>query len=139
MPREGRHFTNRPSELRGYARIPEVPLRLPQNTKPEEKYPEHQKLQAVHDKSQEMGSFIEWLRNTKKFVFAQWLDVEYEDEDPFTGKKSKHTNNELVPQALHIEETLAEYFGIDLKKLEQEKQTMLEEMRQINKETQTQS
>jgi len=60
------------------------------------------------------------------------MDVEYEDEDIFTEEKTKHTCNELVPQPLCIEKTLAEYFGIDLKKLEQEKRAMLEEFRQQN-------
>ena len=88
-------------------------------------YPEHEKLQAVKDKSQAIGEFIEWLQGTKGFRLAKWMKVpdEYaEDEE----------TDALLPQSIDINMLLAEYFEIDLKQLEKEKQSMLEEMRKQN-------
>ena len=94
-------------------------------------YPEHEKLQKVVDKSQEIGNFIEWIRSTKAFHFAKYVAVEYEDTDRF-NKPKKCTVNELHVQPYDINALLAEYFGIDANKLEQEKCAMLEELRKAN-------
>jgi len=77
-------------------------------------YPEHEKLDKVEDKSQVIGEFLDWLRSTRIFLCRY-------------GKRE-------IPYPIGetIEEILAAYFGIDLEKLEQEKQAMLEEMRKAN-------
>ena len=38
----------------------------------ESKYPEHEKLSAISDKSQACGEFIEWLGYEKGIVLAKW-------------------------------------------------------------------
>ena len=98
-------------------------------------YPEHEKLQAIKEKSQAIGEFIEWLHNNKKVIFSKYFRFfkgtynevsegeEVDEEDVFES---------LMPSPLRIEETLAEYFDIDLKKLEEEKRAMLETLRQAN-------
>jgi len=73
------------------------------------KYPEHEKLQEIADQSQTIGEFLE----CNGYVLCQ-----YEEEI-----------DEFVPHRNSIEQILAEYFGIDLKKIDQEKRQMLEEMR----------
>jgi len=93
-------------------------------------YPEHMKLKAVQEKSQAIGEFLEWLSSEKQIHMAKWLDVEYTDIDPFSDKETKYTVNELVIQPLNINEILAEYYGIDLKKIEAEKCAMLDSLRQ---------
>lgn len=74
-------------------------------------YPEHDKLKSVKDKSQAIGEFLEWLQHEREPIVCiadttGWIPV---------------TN-----------EILAEYFEIDLEKLELEKQEMLQEQRKIN-------
>jgi len=75
-------------------------------------YPEHEKLEKVKETSQSIGEFLEWLYYEKRIHFARYskYDVSY--------RVSLNTN-----------ELLAEYFGIDLTVLEQEKRQMLEELR----------
>jgi hypothetical protein len=74
-------------------------------------YPEHEKLHAVKDKSQAIGEFLEWLGG--RYVFANYRkDSEW-----------------LRPENLNIQRELAEYFEIDLDKIEEEKQAILAEVR----------
>lgn len=74
------------------------------------KYPEHQKLKAVKDKSQAIGEFLDWL--SEQGIYLCKLQQE-----------------EYMPHYYRINGLLAEYFGIDENKLEAEKRTMLEECR----------
>lgn len=78
------------------------------------KYPEHEKLQKVKDESQAQGEFLEWLREQGVWLCRM-------DEDGL-----------LYPTYTRIEDFLAEYHGIDLKVIEQEKREMLEEFREMN-------
>lgn len=78
----------------------------------EPKHPEHLKLKAVKDRTQCVGDFLEWLDETK-------------------GLRLTYRQNDL-PFAGNFNDLLAEYFEIDLKKLEAEKREMLEEQRAIN-------
>lgn len=64
-------------------------------------YPEHDKLIKIADKSQAIGEFMSWLEDEKGFVISDTVDL------------------------------LAEYFEIDLKKIEEEKNTMIEELRSM--------
>ena len=74
-------------------------------------YPEHEKLKALDGASQTTGLFLDWLMG--KYVLAQWVD---------TGRREE----ELLPARCSIQDLLAEYFGIDQTKLENEKRAMLE-------------
>jgi len=76
-------------------------------------YPEHDKLSAVRERSQAIGEFIEWLPS-KGLHLAEFV----EDSDPL---------NDGVLMLAHrpIVELLAEFFEIDLNKIEQEKRAML--------------
>lgn len=73
-------------------------------------YPEHEKMRLVSDKSQIIGEFLDHM---------PWTLAEWEGDN-------------LVPVWKTINQLLAEYFGIDLELIEQEKQQMLEFQRQIN-------
>lgn len=75
-------------------------------------YPEHEKLHNIKDQSQIIGDFLENLPNG--LVLARWGGFEH--DDLFLAHK-------------RTEEVLADYFGIDLDKIEQEKRAMLEELR----------
>lgn len=71
-------------------------------------YPECEKLLAVRDKSSAISEFLEWCEENS-IVLRQWR------------------NDEFCPEMLgrSHEELLAEYFGIDLKKVEVERREML--------------
>lgn len=77
----------------------------------EGEYPEHDKLQLIADKSQAIGEFLEWLQEEKQLVICQSADEHY------------------YPHFVRKEELLADFFEIDLKKLDDEKRAMLKEYR----------
>ncbi|MDA4133857.1 MAG: hypothetical protein OK454_12150 [Thaumarchaeota archaeon] len=75
-----------------------------------EKYPEHEKLKGVQEESQAIGEFL--------------------DLGPYT--LCEHYTIHWIPVRKSIPEILADYFEIDLKKIEAEKRAMLDEMRAAN-------
>ena len=77
----------------------------------EEKYPELDKIAKNKEESQSIGAFLDWLQTDKKIIFCKW------DE-----KVSQH---HPTPDYTSIEKLLAEYFGVDLKKAEKERQEIL--------------
>ena len=78
-----------------------------------EHYPEHEKLKEVRHKSQAIYDFLEWAREKDIYLVQSFYD---EDEGvPFEG----------APQQ-PVQQLLAEFFEIDLMKLEEEKQRMLD-------------
>ena len=90
-------------------------------------YPEHEKLKKVSDQSQTIGEFIDWLQNEAHYVIGQY-------------KTSKGDREILYPvHALYVrsglctDKLLAQYFDIDLQKIEEEKRHMLKEIRDANK------
>lgn len=78
------------------------------------KYPECEKLQAVSEKSQCISEFIEWLETTKNVQLSQNVDDYYRWLD--------------TP----IDQLTAEFFNIDLNKVERERKHMLERCRIMN-------
>lgn len=80
----------------------------------EPRYLEHEKLRAIVDKSQAIGEFVEWLEYEKQIHLC-----EYVDRDLF------HTRTSM-------RDLLAEFFGIDQKKIDAEKDAMLEQQRKLN-------
>lgn len=78
--------------------------------------PECDKLSKVKDKSQIIGEFLEWLicGNTPYMVC---------EEDRF---------EDFHPMKLSINGLLAEYFNVDLDKVEAEKQEILNKIRALN-------
>ena len=83
------------------------------------KYPEHEKLHQVKDKSQAIGEFLDWLGNERE-PRAQLCElVKSEDTEDY----------EFTPIVKNIQMILAEYFKIDLEKLEKEKRDILDDFR----------
>lgn len=78
------------------------------------KYPEHEKLKLIKDQSQIIGEFLAWLQYKKKISLCT---IE---------------NDDYVGYYKRIEEILANYFDIDLNKIEKEKMEMLNEIRNAN-------
>jgi len=77
-------------------------------------YPEHEKMKTVQENSQIIGEFLEWL-SSKNLSLCKW-------QDGVTGEG-------YYAYHFSIEELLAEFFNIDLKKVEEEKKSMLESIR----------
>lgn len=107
----------------------------------DERYPEHAKLDRVKEQSQGIFDFLEWAED-KGYVFGQELPTEPltvgEDSDSFDRYAASLGNiaqdstffRQAGETALH--RLLAEHFDIDLKKLDAEKQQMLDDIRAMN-------
>lgn len=80
------------------------------------KYPECEKLREVHSQSQVIGQFLDWLQHEKRISLA-----EYDEYDRLQWAAKKN------------EDLLAEFFDIDLKKVEEERRAILDELRKANK------
>lgn len=76
-------------------------------------YPEHEKLKEIQDQSQIIGEFLEWLNYEKEYSLCE-CENKYDRWQPISENHQK---------------LLAQFFNIDLDKLEQEKRKMLEELR----------
>jgi hypothetical protein len=80
-------------------------------------YPEHDKLQAVADQSEIIGTFLE----ESSFILAEYRDAEGFAESP------------LLPVQRSTQQVLADYFKIDLPELGREKVRMLDAQRELNR------
>ena len=80
-------------------------------------YSEHEKLKKVSEKSQAIGDFVNWLSLKKEIMFAKYHKTEKGTYENFPK-----------PVCVNIEKYLAEFFEINLDKLEEEKRKILEEM-----------
>ena len=91
-------------------------------------YPEHDKLELISGKSQAIYDFLEWLMGEKGLSLGEWVEVE-----SLTGRKLQNRNGEpimrFMPAARDKRKLLAEFFELDLNKIEDEKRAMLDEMR----------
>lgn len=76
----------------------------------ESHYPEHEKLKDVEDQSQAIYDFLDWAEEEH--------GVRLQDHDGFTPRPPLKT-------------LLAEFFEIDLTKLEEEKDQMLADLRAL--------
>lgn len=76
-------------------------------------YPEHEKLKEVQDQSQVIGEFLEWLNYERKYSLCE-NEIRYDS---------------WLPVSENHQELLAQYFNINLDKLEQEKRQMLESLK----------
>ncbi|GAH25145.1 unnamed protein product [marine sediment metagenome] len=100
---------------------------------------ELEKLESVSKKSQAIGEFLEWLFGTKNYHIAKYLtEEEYESEDNVCWvdglyekqqfKRHEIGKEELMPIYVDIEKLLAEFFEIDLVKVEKERRETLEKL-----------
>jgi len=102
---------------------------------------ELEKLEVVRDNSQAIGEFLEWIFNTKNYHLAKYLtEEEYEREDNVyyvdglyeknRFKRHEFGKEELIPVSIDIEKLLAEYFKINLTKVEEERREIMENIRE---------
>ena len=105
------------------------------------KYPECDKLAEAKEESQSIGYFLEWLLHDKGYEVCEFKES-YEDtvldhhgEYSITVKlaTTRDYPDDLIEEdgaylrvGTRIEDFLAEYFNIDMKKVEEERRAMLE-------------
>ena len=75
--------------------------------------PECEKMAAVQKESRELSNFVDWLRE-------QGYEICEENESENRPYDRLRKSNEQL---------FADYFGIDLKKVEEERRALLEEIR----------
>lgn len=80
---------------------------------PDERWPEHIKLTAISDQSQACYDFIDWLETEKGYRLC------YVPRNSNTHEPIQHSMRGL----------LAEFFEIDMDKVEAEKRAMIEALR----------
>ena len=86
------------------------------------KTPELDKIQAIVEKSQAIGEFLEWLGSEKEIVLSEW-----------TGSDCDECGEEtLMNMTMSKEQLLADFFGIDLVAAEKERAAILEQIRKEN-------
>lgn len=88
-------------------------------------YPEHEKMRSVMDRSRTIGDFLDWLRDEKGVSLCKWQDTIRHGPDDYTPAGFYRINK-------RTENLLAEFFEIDLGKVEDEKRAMLRRMEQDN-------
>jgi hypothetical protein len=91
-------------------------------------YPEHDKLEEVASRSQSCGEMLDWLKHEKGLVLAEWVTPTWK-ELGYQHEPRLPIEPRLVPAAFNVRKLLAEFFGIDEGKLEEEKRAMLDAMR----------
>jgi hypothetical protein len=99
------------TESADHIRLLEAALMIRGTWKPEPQYPEHKKMKAIAQTSQAQGDFIDWLHE-KGITLAS-----YGEDD------------RLHPIMTRTEALLAEFHGIDLITMDEEKHAMLTELR----------
>ena len=101
-------------------------------------YPEHEKLKVIADTSQAIGEFLDWLQAERKISLTEWR--EWEEEKPQFMATHQGVGSlddtvmvkrkEYVPIYTSISKLLAEFFKIDLNKIEEEKRAMIKMLRE---------
>jgi septum formation topological specificity factor MinE len=92
-------------------------------------YPECDRMNAVKEKSQVIGEFIEWLQS------SQEVTEEHESIILAHYPRSRISSDPRLQRFQYtIEELLAKYFNIDLDKVEKEKRAILEALRKTREE-----
>ena len=93
--------------------------------------PELDKMSAAQSKSQAIGGFLEWLGEKGMLICRSATKADERDDE---GEHTDVKGGDLLPVYKSIEDMLAEYFEIDLKKAEAERRAILDELRRQNEE-----
>jgi hypothetical protein len=92
-------------------------------------YPEHDKLRIVADRSQEIGTFLDWLMDDQGYELAVRHAHVQDCRDSDGSSLCAAQDGELLPANIPIRVLLARYFDINEERLEDEKRAMLDELR----------
>ena len=78
--------------------------------------PELDRIAKVHDQSEIIGQFLEWLQDASHYAIGEWIS-------------ERNVQDSFVPAHPDINRLLAEYYDIDLDKVDQERKQILDEIR----------
>lgn len=107
-------------------------------------YPEHDRLSAVAERSQEIGEFVEWLQIHGVHLMSWRALRDYrscircDDGTRMSGRPCTYCEGtgrvpiereQWVQDSRSITQLLADYFAIDLDQIEVEKRAMLDALR----------
>jgi hypothetical protein len=86
-------------------------------------YPEHDKMRDAIDNgaSEKVQEFIDWLYDHKQWTVAEFQEHEH-----------RRFGEVLVPVSLTREQIMADFYSIDLRKVDDEKRIMLTTIRTEN-------
>ena len=94
--------------------------------------PECNKMLKVRENSQAIGEFIEWLRTEKHYEITETITYTETREHLMSDKTYEVTLERTVPIKQSIERLLAEYFDIDLDKVELERREILKDLQKAS-------
>lgn len=123
-----------------------------------EKYPESAKLLAVSEESQTIGAFLDQMAQSKGAYLTAWVERDTEEfcggtmyngcdegnQLDINGKRTGRNCRKCEGRGTYthhfegfervgtIESVLSDYYGIDQRKLEEERRAMLDSMREAN-------
>lgn len=89
-------------------------------------YPELEKLRQVSDESRAISGFLEWAES-KGYRLVKTVTTEVVD-----WRGSTTTEEDEVPA--NVDQALADYFGIDMDKVEAERRELLDRLRRAQAE-----
>jgi hypothetical protein len=103
-------------------------------------YPELEKMRKVQQKSQLIGEFLDWLNYEKKVQLGRFHEHTEDcydgwDEDDDDIRICGMGEGELMLLNTSYENLLAEFFDIDLKKVDKERRALLDEIRKEAEES----
>jgi len=105
------------------------------------KTPELDKMLKVQPQSQAIGDFLSWLGDEKnvRLCYPHEHQDDCYDCSPLTGirtyKVCDFEAGQHIPACLNIQETLAEFFKIDLVKCEEERRAILDDIRKLQEKS----
>jgi hypothetical protein len=103
--------------------------------------PERDKLCALHGAPQPAGDFLTWLLHSKRLVLCERHEHDNAcgapimRRDPILSEYRDHCGiraGHYYPAAYDLTKLLAEFFHIDLQKLEDEKRALLDYLRRTS-------
>lgn len=87
----------------------------------EDNVSEHDRLRVIKDQSQACGDFISWLEH-KGYILCMAITPDEESD-----------YQEYVPAPINLVKLLAEFFDIDLERLEDERRALLASLREADR------
>jgi hypothetical protein len=119
----------------------------------EPKCPECERMRAASSTSQAQGEFLDWLQQEKHWslcathrhteecytlglkpkelvaLHGRFMDTTEQAKGRFNSAQCRFREGQYLPVSFQMESLLAEYHGIDLKKVEKERRALLDYVR----------
>jgi hypothetical protein len=86
---------------------------------PQPPCPECEKLAAASEESNKIGAFLEWMGDDKNLILCEWSD----EDESYLPSRYRGVSG--------INALLAEYYGVDLDKVEKERSALLKWLREV--------